>query len=263
MHLDGGGEFWLARASLIVSDGAGHEVALPDNVRAYLMTGTPHGYSLTGKPNMVPACKSPTNIVYVGFITRALTPALVDWIVRGVPPPASQYPMLSAGTLADPTSRTEVGFPDLDPIGVGYTGVYNFLQLTNYGPVPPWVDPSKPYKVFVPTTNSDGNDLPGVRSPDLTVPLGTSMSWNPRTAGYAEGDQCVVSNGSFIPFARTEAERTQNGDPRPSLEEWYATRADYVAGVRAAALALQDQGFMLQDDVDFAVRRAETTMLLP
>ena len=262
MHLDGGGEFWLARASLIVSDGAGHDVALPDNVRAYLMTGTPHGYSLTGKPNMVPACKNPTNIVYVGFITRALTPALVDWIVRGVQPPASQYPTLSAGTLADPTSRTEVGFPDLDPIGVRYTGIYNVLQLTDYGPVPPVVDPSKTYKVFVPTTNSDGNDLPGVRSPDLTVPLGTSMPWNPRATGYAEDDQCV-SNGSFIPFARTEAERTQNGDPRPSLQERYATRADYVAGVRAAALALHDQGFMLADDVDFLVQRAETTPLLP
>jgi Alpha/beta hydrolase domain len=262
MHLDGGGEFWLARASLITTDGAGHEVALPDTVRAYLMTGTPHGYSLTGKPSVLPSCKNPSNIVYVGFITRALAPALVDWIVRGIEPPPSRFPMLSDGTLADPTSRNQVGFPDLDSIGVGYTGMYNFLHLTDYSTVPPAVDTSKPYKVFVPTTSSDGIDLPGVRSPDLTVPLGTSMPWNPRAAGYAEGDQCV-SNGSFIPFARTEAERTQRGDPRPSLEERYATRADYVAGVRAAALALRDQGFMLQPDVDFLVQRAETTTLLP
>ena len=262
MHLDGGGEFWLARASLIVTDGAGNEVDLPDNVRAYLMTGTPHGYSLTGKPTMPAACKNPGNIVYVGFITRALTPALVDWIVGGVQPPPSMYPTISSGTLADATSRAAVGFPDLHSIGVDYTGVYNFLYLTNYSVVPPVIDPVKQYQVLVPTTDADGIDMPGVRSPDLTVPLGTSMPWNPRAAGYAEGDQCV-SNGSFIPFAPTEAERTRRSDPRASLQERYPTRADYVARVRAEAMALRDQGFILPDDVDNILRRAEATTLFP
>jgi hypothetical protein len=262
MHLDGGGEFWLARASLVVTDGAGHDVALPDNVRAYLMTGTPHGYSLTGKPTMPAACKNPGNIVYVGFITRALAPALVDWIVRGVQPPPSAYPTIGAGTLADPSSRAAVGFPDLHAIGVDYTGIYNVLYQTNYNVVPPTIDPAKQYQVLVPTANADGIDLPGVRSPDLSVPLGTSMPWNPRAAGYAEGDQCV-SNGSFIPFARTEAERTSNGDSRASIQERYASRADYVARVRSAALELRDQGFMLPEDVDTMVHRAEATPLFP
>ncbi|MDQ3811532.1 MAG: alpha/beta hydrolase domain-containing protein, partial [Chloroflexota bacterium] len=56
MQLDGSGEFWLARASLLVSDGAGNEVPLPDNVRLYQMTGTPHGYSQTRVSNSLPAC---------------------------------------------------------------------------------------------------------------------------------------------------------------------------------------------------------------
>jgi hypothetical protein len=56
---------------------------------------------------------------------------------------------------------------------------------------------------------------------------------------------------------------TQRGDPRPSLQERYANRADYVAEVRAAALALRDQRFVLPDDVDTVVHRAETTTLLP
>jgi len=34
-QIDGGGEFKQARASLVVSNGAGTSVALPDNVRAY------------------------------------------------------------------------------------------------------------------------------------------------------------------------------------------------------------------------------------
>ena len=96
----------------------------------------------------------------------------------------------------------------------------------------------------------------------LTVPLGTSLSWNPRAAGFAEGDQCV-SQGSFVPFATTEAERVARGDPRQSLEERYPSRANYVDKVRQAALDLKEQGFMLDDDVERMVQRAEATTLLP
>ena len=130
------------------------------------MTGTPHGYSLTGKPTMPAACKNPGNIVYVEFVTRALTPAMVDWIMRGVQPPASAYPTLTSGTLADPSSPAAVGFPDLRSTGVDYTGSYNFLNLTNYSVVPPVVDMTRAYQVLVPTADSDGIDLPGVRSPE-------------------------------------------------------------------------------------------------
>ena len=88
------------------------------------------------------------------------------------------------------------------------------------------------------------------------------MPWNPRREGYAEGDQCV-SSGSFIPFATTEADRTRTGDPRASLRERYESRSDYVGKVRAAALALEDRGLMLPEDVDNVVRRAEITALFP
>jgi hypothetical protein len=256
MQLDGSGEFWLARASLLVSDGMGREVPLPDNVRAYQLTGTPHGYSQSRVSNPLAACKYSSNIVNAGTTARALAPALVDWIARGVEPPASRFSSIAAGTLADADSRTAVGFPNLSPIGVSYTGVFNFLHLTNYAVVPPQVATNKPYRVQVPTTDSDGNEVDGVRTPDLAVPLGTHMPWNPRKVGYAEGDQCV-SQGSFIPFAATEAGRLEAGDPRPSLEERYSSKGDYVARIREAALELRDQRLMLQADVDRWVRWAE------
>src|SRR5205085_487480 len=153
----------------------------------------------------IPACKYPLNIVYPAATARALVTDLVDWIVRGTPPPPTQYPSISAGTLATPDARSEVGFPDLSGVGVAYTGVHNFLYLTDYLMVPPTIDLSKRYQVLVPTEDVDGNELPGVRSADISVPLGTHMAWNPRKAGFAEGDQCT-SQGSFIPFAATQAE---------------------------------------------------------
>jgi hypothetical protein len=82
------------------------------------------------------------------------------------------------------------------------------------------------------------------------------MAWNPRKAGFAENDQCVI-NGSFVPFAATQAERESTGDPRPSLAERYSSKADYVARIRSAATALREQRLMLPEDVDRWVMRAE------
>ena len=256
IHLDGSGEFWLGRASLIVTDGAGNDLALPDNVRAYLMTGPPHGYSATGISAPLAACKYPSNIVYPAATARALLVDLVDWIVRGTPPPPTHYPSIAAGTLAPPDSRAAVGFPDLSTVNVAYTGVYNFLFLTDYLAVPPRIDVSRKYQVLVPTDDADGNELPGVRSPDVSVPLGTHMAWNPRKEGFAEGDQCV-SSGSFIPFAANQDARLANGDPRPSLDERYSSKADYVARIRAAATSLREDRLMLPEDIDAWVTRAE------
>ncbi|HYE40552.1 MAG TPA: alpha/beta hydrolase domain-containing protein, partial [Ramlibacter sp.] len=42
MHVDSSTEFWQGRASLVVTDGAGKDIPLPDGVRAYLISSTQH-----------------------------------------------------------------------------------------------------------------------------------------------------------------------------------------------------------------------------
>jgi hypothetical protein len=194
-------------------------------------------------------------------LRRALITDLVDWIVRGTEPPATRYPSISAATLANPDSRSAVHFPDLGGINVTYTGVHNFLYLTNYDLVPPTIDVSRRYQVLVPKNDADGNELPGVRSPDVAVPLGTHLAWNPRAPGFAEGDQCV-SQGAFIPFAPTQTAREGGGDPRLSIAERYSSKADYVARIRSAATSLREQRLMLPEDVDTWVRRAEAQLAI-
>ena len=63
--------------------------------------------------------------------------------------------------------------------------------------------------------------------------------------------------GSFIPFARTRAERLATGDPRPSIEERYPTPEAYVAAVRRAAEQLVAQRYLLADDATQLVTQAE------
>ena len=71
----------------------------------------------------------------------------------------------------------------------------------------------------MPKTDSDGNEIAGVRLPDVTVPLATYTGWALRSGPQAN-DGCEQGR-EYIPFARTEAERLASGDPRPSVEERY------------------------------------------
>ena len=86
----------------------------------------------------------------------------------------------------------------------------------------------------MPKVNADGNDASGVPSVLMQVPLGTYLGWNVTAAGFDKGKVCLL-NGSFIPFARTKAERLASGDPRLSLEERYGSHKAYVEAVKAAA----------------------------
>ncbi len=62
--------------------------------------------------------------------------------------------------------------------------------------------------------------------------------------------------GSFVPFARSKAERSMEGDPRLSIEERYPSRSAYLAKVKAAAELLAREGYLLEPDLADIVSRA-------
>ena len=71
----------------------------------------------------------------------------------------------------------------------------------------------------MPKTDSDGNDIAGIRLPELVVPLATYTGWALRSGVWAN-DGCEAS-GEYIPFTATMAARVAAGDPRPSVQERY------------------------------------------
>lgn len=251
MHLDSNLEFWQARASLVVTDGAGRALALPGDVRAYLMASTQHGPSAKPEAGI---CQQLNNPAQQSTTVRALMARLIDWSRTGKAPPDSRYPTLAAGALAAPT-RTAIGFPDLGATGVAFPTVINELTVVDHGTVPPRADPARRYEVLVPRTDADGHDIDGVRLPDVDVPLATHSGWGLRKAGFAEGQLCGL-NGIYVPFASDATERAARRDPRPSVAERYATRDAYVQRVRAASERLVSEGFMLEEDVARWVDRA-------
>ena len=211
------------------------DLALPDNVRSYLLAGTQHGEAAfppaPGQGQELP------NPVPQAEVMRALLRAGHRWVANGNAPPKSSYPSLSAGTL---TTLEGLKFPALP-------------KVTNPRLVEP---PLSPLPFLVPQVDADGNDVAGIRVPDQLVPLATTTGWNFRAPRIGNPDTIVALTGSYIPFPRTKAERASNNDPRPSIEERYKGKDDYLARIRAAALALVKSGFMLEEDVEFAMQRA-------
>jgi hypothetical protein len=179
-----------------------------------------------------------------------------EWVATGKPPPPSRYPSLADRTLVRPLPQREFGFPEI--AGKRYTGELNHLFMNDDSVQPPAHIKDKQYAVLVPKVDRDGNEIAGVRSVALQVPVGTYMGWNLRKKGYMEDRSCYLQ-GSFIPFVRWRGDR--GSDPRPTLEERYGSKANYVKLVEAAAQRLQQERFLLAEDAQRLVRDAQELYL--
>lgn len=182
---------------------------------------------------------------------HALLVAMQAWVTEGKAPPPSRFPRVSDGTLAPPAPAGKFGFPAIP--GIVYNGKYNALSMKDFSVQPPRDIPGTDYPALAPKVDADGNDIGGIRSVALEVPLATYMGWNHRRAGFMEDELCGLQ-GSTIPFAKTAAER--GADPRPSLAERYGTHANYVAKVEAAATQSVKEGFLLAEDAARVISEA-------
>ena len=116
--------------------------------------------------------------------------------------------------------------------------------------------PGKPYPCFVPAIDRDGNDVAGIRLPDLTVPLATHTGWNLRHPQIGASGQLLNLIGASVAFASTKEEREARGDPRPSIAERYPSRDAYLEQVRQAAQQLVEDGYLLAEDLGLLVDQA-------
>ena len=108
----------------------------------------------------------------------------------------------------------------------------------------------------MPQVDADGNEVAGIRVPELAVPLATTTGWNFRAERMGNPTTMYALLGSYVPFARTKAEREARRDPRPSIEERYAIATTTCSGSVPPPPTLVKDRFMLQEDVDDVVQRA-------
>lgn len=244
-------EYWNKAASLLTTDTLGNDLdlAATPNVRYYLLSSLSHAAEVgTG------SCQQLQNPLLPDPAVRALLIALDQWVSTGSEPPANRVPRRGDGTLVPALPQASVGFPAIP--GVAYNGRTTTGDLFDFGSqfdqgilttLPPTITPSA-YPVFVPKTDADGNDLAGIRLPEIAVPVATYSGWNIRSTDYAADDLCNAS-GQKIPFPTTTAARGASGDPRPSVQERYRSHAGYVARVTVAATNLANDRLLLREDV--------------
>src|SRR6266481_4283625 len=240
MEIFSANEYWVKAASLMTTDPTGTK-DLPDSpfTRIYFMSSMQHG---TGRDTVKGVCQQFQNPLDSQAVQRALFTAMDRWVTAGTPPPPSQVPRLSEGTLVKP-DQSSTGLPHIP--GVSYTGFKTTRYLLNYGPKfyitgipannpPVFTQPYQDnpangpiYPSFVPKTDADGNDVSGIRLPEVQVPLATYTGWALRSA--PQNDDGCEGSGQYIPFPKTKADRLASGDPRLSIEERYGNVETYAS----------------------------------
>lgn len=282
-------EFWDLKASPDhVGATATSDIPLPNDVYSYYFPGTTHGGGSasafggngapnspatvfpTALPNVPNNCSLPSNPNPEADQFNATLDNIVNWVVNGVAPPPSVYPRLSLGQLVVDTPAA-MSFPNIPGFPLPTNLVNPFLGY-DFGPLfntptqtgivtiqPPRIVAA--YPTYVVKTNADGNEVSGIPSVNHQAPLGTYTGWNTWAGGGRKGEICNL-NGSFYPFAVTQAARVAAGDPRPSLEERYGTHAGFVCVVKLAAKNALNQRFLRQSAATALVAAANGSAVL-
>lgn len=260
-------EYWSAFASLIHTDLTDTRDTVPsDSVRVYHFSGTQHGPG-EFPPNDIAydgtRLQYPCNTVDYRPLFRAALVHLDRWVTSGEPPPPSCYPRIDDGTLVPPEniattfraiqriifpahlrplSRREFGPLMEEGIEEGLTPVLS-LEVGSF-------------TNLVPAVDDDGNELAGIRLPDISVPLATYTGWNLRHPEIGGPGQLIKMAGSTFPFPATQADREASGDQRCSIEERYTSQENYLEQVKKAAQGLVNEGYLLAEDLLTVIEQA-------
>jgi hypothetical protein len=258
-------EYWRGDASLIHTDAEGtRDVPPAASSRLYHFAGTQHsaGTLPLADTNPVDGARGQQALGSVDYnpLLRNALVRMDRWVSGEEDPPPSRYPRLADRTAVAPEEVRGV-FAEIP--GVGFPAHPPQVIRLDFGPdaangiataLPPLE--GKPYPHFVPAVDSDGNEVSGIRLPELSVPLATHAGWNLRHPQMGAPDRLMSLMGSTIPFPATRAERSATGDPRRSIEERYPGKAGYLEQVRREAQRLIDAGYLLAEDLEFVVGHA-------
>jgi hypothetical protein len=249
MYTDTSSEYWRGDAGLahtMLADNSDAEP--PDDVRRYLFASTQHG------PGLLPYAEHSIfgshgsnffNAVDYRPLFRAALENLRSWVMDGISPPDSVFPRRDDGTAM---TRAEVidrlrgidglslpdehRLPGICPLELGpraVAGIGTFparLGGQNYPTVVAALDPV-------------GNEIGGVRMPDVEVPVAIHTGFNPRHSDSGGAGQILEYVGSTLPL--------------DDLQQRYGSKDEYLERIRAAARGLSDARLLLEEDIALCI----------
>jgi Alpha/beta hydrolase domain len=255
-------EYWRSDCSLIHTDPRGtRDVEPPPEERMYLIAGHQHGSGLAVVNDTTPIGArgaNSFNMVDGSAVLRAFLINLDRWVSEGIEPPPSAFPRLADGTATTREAALEwfrglPGMALLDPALLPRLCHLDLGPEAELGVARLPARLGEPYPSFVPALDADGNEIAGIRVPDVCVPVATYTGWVPRHPDTGGAGQVLDMMGTTLPFPHTASERQEKADPRPSIAERYRDRDDYLEQARAAAEQLAAARYILEEDIDLAV----------
>lgn len=172
----------------------GADVLLGPQTRLDVIAGGNHGPG-----SMPPALSGNTRYLNNGNdcrgVMRGLLVAMQRWLADGTAPLESVYPRVDRKELA-PTQIRDVFRLDFGP-EFRTRGMVAY-ERPRMGPV---------FGVLVPQVDGEGNDLGGLKTPQVAVPLAAHTGWNLRNPKIGSPEELFSMVGSYFPFAQETVAR--------------------------------------------------------
>tara|TARA_B100000945_G_scaffold76036_1_gene58667 strand:+ start:31 stop:723 length:693 start_codon:yes stop_codon:yes gene_type:complete len=191
-------------------------------------------------------------------LMRALLTNLDKWASEGIEPPESSHPKVSDGTAVDPNSLRE----KYSKIPINFPEHFSFPRKMNFGSNEDIIETIPPthgekYSSIVSDVDEDGNEIAGIRHPDVQVPLATSTPWNLRHPDVGAPYQIIGltggPRGATVPLPKEKID----DDSRLSISERYSSKEDYLEKISNYSKKLIKQRFLLDFDLENILSRSE------
>lgn len=254
-YTNGSYEYWGRAASLIHTTVDGRQDVSPaPDTRIYFLTGMQHGPG--SFPPSEKTARYPANPNDYSYIMRALLVGLNNWLKDGAEPPKSAYPTVKDGQLVRPAQLKFPAVPNVQPPTRAVAG-----YRLDYGPhfekdgvitqEPPRVVAT--FEPLIPALDANGNEIAGIRLPEIQHPLGTYTGWNYRLPETGARGEMIAFIGSFFRLPPAQA----GDDPRAPIAARYPGRQEYLAKIEASARELSKAGYVLPRDIPALKARGE------
>jgi len=261
-----GAEYWRGDASLIhtTSDGK-NDLEAPANSRVYHLSSCMHGPGIWPPTDTQSADgmrgQNYLNSIDYTPLMRALLVNLDNWVSENILPPESQHPKLSDDSAVNPNSLRE----KYSKIPMSFPEHFSFPRKMDFGQdeniiknLPP--NQGKFYGSLVSEVDDDGNEIAGIRHPDVAVPLATSTPWNLRHADVGAPYQIIGltggPRGSTVPFKKNKNDDLD--DERLSIQERYKSKEEYLKLISDYSKDMVRDKFLLEYDLENILERSES-----
>jgi len=230
-YTNGSYEYWGRNAALIhITPDGKQDAPLAPNTRIYYVAGSQHGPGRMPPP--LAGSVHPANANDYRPLYRALLVAMEAWVREGAEPPASRYPRLDRNELVPFESFKDAGAP---------AQVMRAWRVS-YEAEPPSL--GKLFPLLLPAIGADGNEVGGIRMPEVEVALARYRGWNYVANEFAPKNYVNSMVGSTLPL------------PVAELKKRYGSKERYQSLVKEKALAMVKERLLLEQDVEPVTARA-------